>query len=111
MAPQFASPLMGSRIGDPFSQVVAGSGDPIPKSRIAQIALNRKTHMKEWLRKSVLIGEAHNLDHIGNVPTSLLMRKGTKYLGGLNISLHFSHSWMHMNSWKIKKDEEIGLNG
>lgn len=42
--------------------------------------------------ETVLIGEAFSLDHIANLPASLLMNENTKYLGGLRITLKFNHS-------------------
>ncbi|CAH1447673.1 unnamed protein product [Lactuca virosa] len=82
------------------------------------IRLNSNTQMKEWLKKKTLIGEAHSLDHISNLPASLLRNDDTKYLGGLTIALGFSNSmdareflednnrWNEWFKWLMLADQE-----
>ncbi|CAH1451533.1 unnamed protein product [Lactuca virosa] len=69
---------------------------PVPNHRLTylktSVILNTNTYMSKWLNKRALIGEAHGFDHIGNLPTSLLMNENTKYLGGLNMTLSFGYS-------------------
>lgn len=48
--------------------------------------------MSKWIRKNLLIGEAHSLNHIANFPAPTLMYDGTKYLGGLRIAIKFESS-------------------
>ncbi|CAI9300872.1 unnamed protein product [Lactuca saligna] len=71
-----------------FAQVAAGIKDnPLPP-----IPLNSKTSMGEWIQKTVLFGDAHSLDHIGNLPTLSIGYVSTKYLGGIQMALCFDHS-------------------
>ncbi|CAI9268337.1 unnamed protein product [Lactuca saligna] len=78
--------------------------------QMSPITINLATVMNEWLKKSVLIGEAHNLDHIVNLPTSLLMNEGTKYLGGLNIALHFDKSAEVLEFLNVSTSWRDGFN-
>lgn len=56
------------------------------------ILLNPEIVMSKWIRKNLLIGETHSLDHIANLPAPTLMYDGTKYLGGLRIAIKFESS-------------------
>ncbi|CAH1427404.1 unnamed protein product [Lactuca virosa] len=82
-------PQSGTRDGRSFAQVASGRGNSV---QMMPITINSTTVMKDWLKKSVLIGETHSFDHTGNLPVSLLMNEGTKYIGGLSIALHFDSS-------------------
>ncbi|CAH1422924.1 unnamed protein product [Lactuca virosa] len=49
--------------------------------------------MSGWLRKkSILIGEAHSLDHMGTLHALGIISEETKYLGGLRIAIDFKCS-------------------
>lgn len=52
---------------------------------------------------SVLIDEAHRLDHISSVPTTFLMCEGAKYHGGLRIALSLELS-VEANEFLKDKD-------
>ncbi|KAI3521228.1 hypothetical protein L1887_10689 [Cichorium endivia] len=57
------------------------------------IPLKVDTEMNRWLKKSVLIGEAHSLNHIATFHIHNKLGVITKYLGGgLNMALDFVHS-------------------
>ncbi|CAH1442453.1 unnamed protein product [Lactuca virosa] len=89
-----------------------------PKPPSPPITLNSRTCMKTWLSKSTLIGEAHSLDHIGSLPATILISDNTKYLGGLNIAIHFGSSveakdfledenrWRDWFRWMVKSDQQ-----
>ncbi|CAH1414254.1 unnamed protein product [Lactuca virosa] len=48
--------------------------------------------MSEWIHKTMLIGEAHSLDHIANLPSHTFTYDDTKYLGGLRMAIKFGLS-------------------
>ncbi|CAI9300227.1 unnamed protein product [Lactuca saligna] len=75
-----------------YAQVAKASTTKSTKPLSTPVILNPNTSMKHWIQKTVLIGEAFSLDHIANLPASLLMNENTKYLGGLRIALKFNHS-------------------
>ncbi|CAI9283159.1 unnamed protein product [Lactuca saligna] len=102
-----------------YAQLVKVSTTKSTKPLSTPVILNPNTSMKHWIQKTVLIGdvttrlwlereeeernkekrcrakiqgEAFSLDHIANLPASLLMNENTKYFGGLRIALKFNHS-------------------
>ncbi|CAH1439056.1 unnamed protein product [Lactuca virosa] len=85
--------ISGSGIRDSrtFAQVASGTNESHLR-RTPPIILNPKTTMNNWIRKCTLIGEAHSLDHIANLPAPTLMNEGTKYLGGMRVAITFDSS-------------------
>ncbi|KAI3517604.1 hypothetical protein L1887_16819 [Cichorium endivia] len=77
-----------------------------PIDIIPPIQLSSNTCMKKWLSSTVLIGEAHSLDHIGTFHSFLNGGIRTKYLGGLFLALEFESSskaksyLSDVNQWK-----------
>ncbi|CAH1423988.1 unnamed protein product [Lactuca virosa] len=51
--------------------------------------LNPLTELGNWLNSIFLIGDAHSIDHMENLPSSLLLYEKTRYLGGLRLTLEF----------------------
>ncbi|CAH1415580.1 unnamed protein product [Lactuca virosa] len=73
--------------------------------------------MKDWLKKGVLIGESHSLDHMANLHTLGIIKEETKYLGGLKLAIHFRWSaeakeyledknrWQDWFKWLVMADQ------
>lgn len=107
----------GMRDRRTFAQALRGNRDRLPKSNSPPIVLNSKTYMKEWIKKSVLIGEAHSFDHIGTMHDSHIVNEETKYLGGLRLAIEFNNSssaaqflgykirWRDWFKWLIRADQ------
>ncbi|CAH1437071.1 unnamed protein product [Lactuca virosa] len=101
-----------------FAQVVGGLPIDRNKSAVPQVVLNSNTYMNEWLKKSLLIGEAHSLDHIGTIHAMGILNDETKYLGGLRLAIHFGCSkdadvylenkkhWKDWFKWIVRADQQ-----
>ncbi|CAI9261598.1 unnamed protein product [Lactuca saligna] len=68
---------------------------PSPKTT-RPLNLHRKLDTLNWLRKTIIVGEAMSLDHLENLP-KLLRPKGEssmeiKYIGGLRVLILFDYS-------------------
>lgn len=84
------------------------------------ISLKTDTVMKDWYKRSVLMGEAHSLDHIANYHSCMNMDVRIRYLGGLYLALEFRYSadakeyledndrWKEWFKW-LKDGERDGL--
>ncbi|KAI3778959.1 hypothetical protein L2E82_08349 [Cichorium intybus] len=55
------------------------------------VHINPDASLKSWLSSTLLIGEAHSLNHISNLPAAL-SGNGVKYLGGLNLAIEMGSS-------------------
>ncbi|CAH1445351.1 unnamed protein product [Lactuca virosa] len=109
----------GNRDNRTFAQVISNSVRDRSQHNHNPVVISSETQMNEWLKKCVLIGEAHSFDHIGSMPTSLLMNERTKYLGGLNEALGFSNSietrefledkerWKDWFKWIIRANQQV----
>ncbi|KAI3518074.1 hypothetical protein L1887_06449 [Cichorium endivia] len=81
--------VKSNRDGRSFAEVLTGTKTQLfPQS----IPIKVDTGMNSWLKKSVLIGEAHSLNHIATFHIYNKLGVTTKYLGGLNMALEFVHS-------------------
>lgn len=56
------------------------------------IKLESQTELGNWLNNRFLIGDAHSIDHMANLPASMILYEKTKYLGGLRLTLEFDSS-------------------
>nr|KAJ0196777.1 hypothetical protein LSAT_V11C700381330 [Lactuca sativa] len=74
-----------------FAQVVSDKNG-LNMSNPSPISLKSDTTMGKWIRKVMVIGEAHSIDHIVNLPAPSLMNDGTKYMGGLRVAILFDSS-------------------
>ncbi|KAL4592392.1 hypothetical protein LXL04_005384 [Taraxacum kok-saghyz] len=72
-----------------YAQVITGDGKTQPLQKEPPIVLQSDTYMSEWIKKNVLIGEAHSLDHMGTMHYSHFVNDTTKYLGGLRVAIRF----------------------
>lgn len=117
--PQSIPPqISGSRDARTFAQVITGNSNKRTNPSFAPIELKPKTFMSIWMSKSVLIMDAHSLDHIGNLSTTILTSENTKYSRGLNIAIRFSHSdfakeylddtnrWRDWFKWLVQSDQQ-----
>lgn len=66
-----------------FAQVAADITGTRINNFSPNILLNSKSVMGQWIHKKILIGEAHSLDYIANLPYPIFNTDDTKYLGGL----------------------------
>lgn len=91
--PMSYPPTVGFRDKRTFAQVMSESRrDNMTFTRT--ITLKSETAMKTWINGKTLIGEAHNMDHMANLPASTFIKENVKYLGSLNIALGFGSSVM-----------------
>ncbi|XP_042753995.1 uncharacterized protein LOC122195844 [Lactuca sativa] len=110
---------IGSRDSRTYAQAVAGT-NAVRSGNSPPIPLNAKTAMCEWIKKTLLIGEAHSLDHIANLPNHTFTHENTRYLGGLKLGIKFGSSkearefledrprWHEWFKWlKIDADKEV----
>ncbi|KAI3751227.1 hypothetical protein L2E82_22275 [Cichorium intybus] len=116
----FGIPPQGLKVRDnrTFAQVISGLDVGKSMQPSPPITLNPNTHMNEWLKKRVLIGEAHSLDHIGTMHASGIVKEVTKYLGGLRLAIEFQNSttaseflgdesrWKDWFKWLIHADKQ-----
>lgn len=112
------SHFTGTRDKMTFAQVVGGLPSDRNTYTVPQVVLNSNTVMNEWLKKSILIGEAHSLDHIGTIHATGILNDETKYLGGLRLAIHFGCSrdadvylenkkhWKDWFKWIVRADQQ-----
>ncbi|KAI3515408.1 hypothetical protein L1887_14303 [Cichorium endivia] len=106
-----------TREGRTFADAVMGNVD---RASQKSITLKMDTEMRNWLHGSILIGEAHSLDHLSTFHIYRTLGVTTKYLGGLHLALEFGHSvdcteylndkvqWAEWFKWlRIGSDEEL----
>ncbi|KAL4562130.1 hypothetical protein LXL04_034324 [Taraxacum kok-saghyz] len=89
---QFTPNYMGGRVTRSYAHTLTGVRVEATTPCAPPIKLNLCTHMSEFLKKRILIGEAHSLDHIGTMHATQIMNSETKYLGGLRIAIEFDSS-------------------
>ncbi|CAH1416882.1 unnamed protein product [Lactuca virosa] len=75
-----------------YAQAASNSNVEKPQQHTYPIILNPNTFMRDWLKKGVLIGETHSLDHMANLHALGIIKEETKYLGGLKLAIHFRWS-------------------
>ncbi|KAI3499788.1 hypothetical protein L1887_35598 [Cichorium endivia] len=98
-----------ARDGRSFAEVAAGKAEGEAGARDNKVNPNSVIHLKtdtilkDWYKRSVLVGEAHSLDHIATY--HLYMKSGVtiKYLGGLFLVLEFGKS---VDAKEYLKDKE-----
>ncbi|KAL4576222.1 hypothetical protein LXL04_012313 [Taraxacum kok-saghyz] len=101
-----------------YAQAVSGDRTTHMRPTAPAVHLNPNTYMAEWLKKSVLIGEAHSFDHIGTLHASQILTEETKYLGGLRLAITFNSStdaiefledkarWRDWFRWVVRADQQ-----
>ncbi|CAI9283927.1 unnamed protein product [Lactuca saligna] len=92
----------GFRDGRSFAQVISGkqgkyatnvqAPPPPPPSSSPMIKLDSQTELWNWLNNRFLIGDAHSINHMANLPSAVMLYEKTKYLGGLRLALEFDSS-------------------
>lgn len=108
----------GNRDSRTFAQALAGNREWVLPSKKPPVVLNTRTYMSEWIKKKVLLGEAHNFDHIGTMHFTNVVNEEIKYLGGLRVAIKFSSSvsvmefledntrWKNWFKWLIHADQQ-----
>ncbi|CAH1448572.1 unnamed protein product [Lactuca virosa] len=100
-----------------YAQAARNSNVEKPQQHTYPITLNPNTFMRYWLKKGVLIGETHSLDHMANLHVLGIINEETKYLGGLKLAIHFRWSaeakeyledknrWQDWFKWLVMADQ------
>lgn len=107
----------GKRDTRTSAQVTVGISGWKPKPSTPTIALDVNTQMKEWIKKRVLIGVVHSLDHMGTLHATSIIKNETKYLGGVKLTIEFHCSvedheylenkcgWKDWFKWLVRADQ------